>query len=61
MRDLNSFPRETLGIFPTPIHRLENISAALGTNIWVKRDDLTGLALGGNKVRKLEFLLADAK
>ena len=61
MRDLRSFPREMLGILPTPVHRLENISAALGTNVWIKRDDLTGLALGGNKVRKLEFLLADAK
>ena len=48
MRDLNSFPQETLGIFPTPIQRLNNISRALGTNVWVKRDDLTGLGLGGN-------------
>ena len=61
MRDLNSFPRVSLGVFPTPIQKLENISRALGTNVYVKRDDLTGLGLGGNKVRKLEFLLADAK
>ena len=61
MRDLQSIPRETLGVFPTPIQRLDNISSLLGTNVWVKRDDLTGLGLGGNKVRKLEFLLADAK
>ena len=48
-------------MFPTPIHTLENISALLGVNVFVKRDDLTGLGLGGNKVRKLEFLLAEAK
>ena len=61
MRTLESFPRVFLGIFPTPIHKLENISRMLGTNVYVKRDDLTGLGLGGNKTRKLEFLLADAK
>ena len=61
MRTLESFPRVSLGIFPTPIHKLENISRVLGTNVYVKRDDLTGLGLGGNKTRKLEFLLADAK
>ena len=61
MRDLKSIPRETLGVFPTPIQRLDNISSLLGTNVFIKRDDLTGLGLGGNKVRKLEFLLADAK
>ncbi len=61
MRDLNAFPRVSLGVFPTPVHKLESISRALGTNVYVKRDDLTGLGLGGNKVRKLEFLLADAK
>ena len=61
MRTLESFPRVSLGIFPTPIHKLENISRMLGTNVYVKRDDLTGLGLGGNKTRKLEFLLADAR
>ena len=61
MRDLRSIPRIPLGILPTPVHKLENISRILGTNVYVKRDDLTGLGLGGNKVRKLEFLLADAK
>ena len=54
-------PRLSLGLFPTPIHKLENISRELGAEIWIKRDDLTGLGLGGNKVRKLEFLLAEAK
>ena len=61
MKDLNQFPRVSLGVFPTPIQRLNNISQLLHTNIYVKRDDLTGLGLGGNKTRKLEFLLADAK
>ena len=58
---MKTFPKESLGLFPTPIHRLPNISRALGTNVWIKRDDLCGVALGGNKVRKLELLLADAK
>jgi 1-aminocyclopropane-1-carboxylate deaminase/D-cysteine desulfhydrase-like pyridoxal-dependent ACC family enzyme len=61
MKQLNEFERIPLGIFPTPIHKLEHISKKLHTNVFVKRDDLTGLGLGGNKVRKLEFLLADAK
>jgi len=58
---MNTFAKEKLGLFPTPIHYLPNISRQLGTNVWIKRDDLCGVALGGNKVRKLEFLLADAK
>ena len=61
MKRLEDFPKLSLGVFPTPIQRLNNISALLGTNVFVKRDDLTGLGLGGNKTRKLEFLLADAK
>ena len=58
---MNYFEKEHLGIFPTPLHRLPNLSRELGTNVWIKRDDLCGVALGGNKVRKLEYLLADAK
>jgi len=58
---LRQFEKVSLGVFPTPIQRLDNISQALGTNVYVKRDDLTGLGLGGNKVRKLEYLLADAR
>ena len=54
-------PRVSLGIFPTPIRKLENISRELRTNVYIKRDDLTGIGLGGNKVRKLEYLLADAR
>ncbi len=53
--------RLSLGVFPTPLHRLEGISARYGRNIWIKRDDLCGVALGGNKVRKLEYLLAEAR
>ena len=61
MKDLNDFPRVSLGLFPTPVHRLDAISRLLGIEVWIKRDDLTGLGLGGNKVRKLEFLLAEAR
>ena len=51
----------SLGIYPTPLYKLPNISRELGTNVWIKRDDMCGVALGGNKVRKLEYLLFDAK
>lgn len=55
-------PRVQLAILPTPIQALPNISAYLGgPQILVKRDDLTGLGMGGNKVRKLEFLIAEAQ
>ena len=58
---MNHFDKESLGLFPTPMYKLPNMSRELGTNIWIKRDDLCGVALGVNKVRKLEYLLADAK
>ena len=58
---MNYFEKESLGLFPTPLYKLENLSKELGTNVWIKRDDLCGVALGGNKVRKLEYLLAEAK
>ena len=61
MKTISDFPKVSLGVFPTPIQKLENISRLLGTNVYIKRDDLTGLGLGGNKVRKLEFLMAQAK
>lgn len=61
MKTIDSFPRLSLGIFPTPIHKLENISRLLDREIYIKRDDMSGLGLGGNKTRKLEFLLADAR
>ena len=50
---MNYFEKESLGLFPTPMYRLPGISRELGTNVWIKRDDLCGVALGGNKVRKL--------
>lgn len=50
-----------LANLPTPLHPLERLSALLGQDVWIKRDDLTGYAMGGNKVRKAEFLLADAR
>ena len=61
MKNICDLPRLPLGLYPTPFYKLEAISAKYGRNIWIKRDDLCGVALGGNKVRKLEFLLADAK
>jgi len=58
---LEKFERIKLGHFPTPIEYLKNISKYLGgPNIFIKRDDCTGLATGGNKTRKLEFLIPDA-
>src|SRR5579871_2689292 len=61
---LAAFPRLPVALLPTPLHPLPNLQAALGPGaprLLIKRDDLTGLALGGNKSRKLEFLLADAR
>jgi L-cysteate sulfo-lyase len=59
--DLSRFPRVRVAHMPTPVEPLDNLSAALGgPKIWIKRDDCTGLATGGNKTRKLEFLVADA-
>lgn len=46
---------------PTPIEYLSNISRELGINLYIKRDDLTGLGMGGNKLRKLEYFLYDAQ
>ena len=61
MKQITDFPNLPLGLLPTPLYRLENLSRELGRNLYIKRDDLMGVALGGNKVRKLEFLLADAR
>lgn len=57
---LDQFPRHRFAYLPTPLEHFPNLSSDLGHEIWIKRDDCTGFALGGNKVRKLEFLLADA-
>jgi D-cysteine desulfhydrase family pyridoxal phosphate-dependent enzyme len=58
---LKNFPQFKFSILPTTIQRLENISTKYGANIYCMRDDLTGFAFGGNKTRKLDFLVADAK
>ena len=58
---IDNFPRIKLGHFPTPIEYLANITEYLdGPEIFIKRDDCTGLATGGNKTRKLEFIMPDA-
>ncbi len=57
---LRSLPHVPLATTPTPVERSRALSEALGSDVWVKRDDLTGTRYGGNKVRKLEYLLADA-
>lgn len=53
-------PKIALAQTPTPLHRLERVSNALNADIWIKRDDLTGSVMMGNKVRKLEFTIARA-
>lgn len=59
--DLSRFARRRYTPGPTPLHFLPNFTKALGgPNVWIKRDDLLGLSPGGNKTRKLEFLVADA-
>ncbi|KAL7585487.1 putative D-cysteine desulfhydrase 1, mitochondrial [Lactuca sativa] len=59
---LNPIPSHafSLGHFPTPIHKWNLPNLPKDTEVWLKRDDLSGMQLSGNKVRKLEFLLADA-
>jgi len=58
---IGSIERIPLGIFPTPLVELKNLSERLGgPRIFLKRDDMTGLGLGGNKLRKLEYALAEA-
>lgn len=59
--DLGRFPRIRLGQLPTPLEPMKRLTEALGgPRLWIKRDDCTGLSTGGNKTRKLEFLMADA-
>ncbi|MEC7762980.1 MAG: D-cysteine desulfhydrase family protein [Pseudomonadota bacterium] len=58
--DIKDIPRVSLGFGPTPIERLNRLGNDLGIELFVKRDDYTGFGGGGNKVRKLEFLMADA-
>jgi len=58
--NINNFPRLELLGAPTPLEHLPRLSEYLGRDIFIKRDDVTPVALGGNKLRKLEFLAADA-
>src|SRR3712207_419466 len=59
--NLARFPRIRLGHMPTPLEPMENLTRHLGgPKLWIKRDDCTGLSTGGNKTRKLEFLMAEA-
>jgi 1-aminocyclopropane-1-carboxylate deaminase len=58
---LARWARAPLALLPTPIHRIENFGRELGgPELWIKRDDLTGLEGGGNKTRKLEYVVGDA-
>ncbi len=58
---LNAFPKVSLAFLPTPLAELKRLGHTLGgPRLFIKRDDLTGLALGGNKTRKLEYLLGEA-
>jgi L-cysteate sulfo-lyase len=60
--NLGRFARIRLAHLPTPLEHLPRLSRALdGPDVWIKRDDCTGLSSGGNKTRKLEFLLAQAR
>ncbi|WP_119165143.1 D-cysteate sulfo-lyase [Algihabitans albus] len=59
---LARFPRIHLAHLPTPLERMDRLSKELGgPELWIKRDDCTGLSTGGNKTRKLEFLMAEAE
>lgn len=58
---LGSVPKEKLSFLPTPLYRLSRLSRQLGVELYMKRDDMTGISqFGGNKIRKLEYLLGDA-
>lgn len=60
-RLLNGMAKAELGFFPTPFYRLNRLSEDLGVNLFIKRDDFTGMNLfGGNKIRKLQYLMGDA-
>ncbi len=60
MPAIDDLPRYQLAMLPTPLDEMPRLSRELGVRVLMKRDDLTGFALGGNKARKLEFLVADA-
>ena len=58
---IDKFPRVRLGHAPTPLDAAPRLGSALGIELWIKRDDCTGLAMGGNKVRQIEFYLGEAQ
>lgn len=57
---LQAFNPRRYGVGPTPCHRLDRFSHAVGREVWIKRDDLISVGMGGNKIRKLAYLVADA-
>ena len=57
---ISKFPRAELISQPTPVERLDRMSDKLGIDLWMKRDDLTGLSFGGNKTRQLEYYIGAA-
>jgi D-cysteine desulfhydrase family pyridoxal phosphate-dependent enzyme len=60
LMNIHSLPRTALAHLPTPLEFMPRLGERLGINLWIKRDDATGLALGGNKTRKLEFTVGQA-
>jgi 1-aminocyclopropane-1-carboxylate deaminase/D-cysteine desulfhydrase-like pyridoxal-dependent ACC family enzyme len=57
---LSRFPRLARSLLPTPVHRLDFLADRYGCGVYCKRDDMTGFGFGGNKTRKLDFIVADA-
>ena len=56
-----ALPWMSIGDYPTPVQKMENLGKAAGyPELWIKRDDKSSTVYGGNKVRKLEFVIADA-
>jgi D-cysteine desulfhydrase family pyridoxal phosphate-dependent enzyme len=58
--EIKTFKKLNYSLLPTPVHRLDNLSKYLNANVYCKRDDLTGFAFGGNKTRKLDYLIKEA-
>ena len=61
VKRINKLPKVELAVLPTPLEHLPNLSKDLEINLYIKRDDCTALAFGGNKTRHLEFLMANAQ
>ncbi|MHA1930267.1 MAG: 1-aminocyclopropane-1-carboxylate deaminase/D-cysteine desulfhydrase [Candidatus Thorarchaeota archaeon] len=58
---MEPLPRKKFAFLPTPIHEMKNLADSLNIeNLWIKRDDMTGISAGGNKTRKLEYIVGDA-